>query len=45
MTTAPAVEARVLGLLATTTVLYAIGRSAFARAERTMRVRGTLGRY
>ena len=33
------------GLLVTTAVLFPIGRWAFARAERTMRIRGTLGQY
>ena len=34
-----------LALLATTVVMFPIGRWAFARAERSMRVRGTLGQY
>ena len=39
----PALE--YVGLLATTAVLYPIGRWAFARAEQTMRRRGTLAQY
>ncbi|HEY3218211.1 MAG TPA: ABC transporter permease [Candidatus Limnocylindria bacterium] len=39
----PALE--YVGLFATTLVLYPIGRWAFARAERSMRIRGTLGQY
>jgi ABC-type polysaccharide/polyol phosphate export permease len=39
----PALE--YIGLLATTAVLYPIGRWAFARAELTMRRRGTLAQY
>jgi ABC-type polysaccharide/polyol phosphate export permease len=34
-----------LGLLVTTALLFPIGRWAFARAERTMRRRGTLAQY
>ncbi|HET7699926.1 MAG TPA: ABC transporter permease, partial [Candidatus Limnocylindria bacterium] len=32
-------------LLATTAVMFPLGRLAFSRAERRMRVRGTLGQY
>ncbi len=34
-----------VGLIATTVVLYPIGRWSFARAEHTIRVRGALGQY
>ena len=34
-----------VGLIATTVVLYPMGRWAFARAEHTIRVRGALGQY
>ncbi len=34
-----------VGLVATTVVLYPIGRWVFSRAERSMRIRGTLGQY
>ncbi len=34
-----------IGLFATTLVLYPVGRWAFARAERSMRIRGTLAQY
>ena len=33
------------GLILTTIVMFPVGQSAFARAERRMRVRGTLGQY
>ena len=39
----PALE--YVGLFATTVLLYPLGRWAFARAERSMRIRGTLGQY
>lgn len=39
----PALE--YLGLIVTTAVMFPLGRWAFGRAERSMRVRGTLGQY
>ena len=39
----PALE--YVGLIVTTLLVFPVGRWAFARAERTMRVRGTLGQY
>jgi ABC-2 type transport system permease protein len=39
----PALE--YVGLIVTTLLVFPLGRWAFARAERTMRVRGTLGQY
>jgi len=39
----PALE--YLGLVVTTLLVFPLGRWAFSRAERTMRVRGTLGQY
>lgn len=39
----PALE--YVGLIATTLLVLPLGRWAFARAERSMRVRGTLGQY
>jgi ABC-2 type transport system permease protein len=34
-----------VGLIVSTAVLFPVGRWAFARAERSMRIRGTLGQY
>jgi hypothetical protein len=39
----PALE--YVGLIATTLLVFPVGRWAFARAERAMRIRGTLGQY
>jgi len=39
----PALE--YLGLAVTTLLIFPLGRWAFARAERSMRIRGTLGQY
>lgn len=39
----PALE--YVGLIATTLLVLPVGRWAFARAEHSMRVRGTLGQY